>query len=259
MDVIILCGGQGTRLKKETEYKPKPMVEIGGKPILWHIMKTYSYYGFNRFILALGYRGNMIRDYFLNYDYYNADFTVNFGERKSVEMCSGNNELGWQVTLVETGDKVMTGARVKCCEKYVKSEDVMVTYGDGVADIDIKALAEFHKQHKKLGTLTGVRPPGRYGELTVEGDCITNFAEKVIPTTGGHINGGYMVFQKKFFEYLSMESSCTLEKEPLEILANQKELMVFRHDGYWQCMDTYRDYLLLQSVCNEGIPPWQIK
>jgi len=257
MDVIILCGGRGTRLKEETEYKPKPMVEIGGKPILWHIMRIYAHFGFKRFILALGYRGQVIRDYFLNYQCYNHDFTVKMGKQKDIQVhgCAGN--LDWEVTLAETGVDSMTGSRIKRCEKYVTGDQFMVTYGDGLADIDIAQLTKFHLSHNKIGTLTGVRPPGRYGELDIENNQIKNFEEKARPQgPAGDINGGFMVFNRKFMEYLSTDEQCVLEKAPLERLAQEGELMLYHHDGYWQCMDMYRDYLLLQETWQQGRAPW---
>jgi len=260
MKTIILCGGEGTRLKEETEYKPKPMVEIGGKPILWHIMKMYAHFGFKEFVLALGYKGNVIRDYFLNYEFYNNDFTITLGNHNDIAVHENSDETGWKVTLVETGVKTMTGSRIKQCERYIGEDNFMVTYGDGLADIDISKLVEYHKDHGKIGTLTGINPPSRFGELHVKENQVTEFSEKSkFEGTRGDINGGFMLFKTKFFDYLSADSGCILEREPLEKLARDRELMLHHHTGYWQCMDTYRDYLLLQETWNSGNAPWRFK
>jgi len=260
MKTIILCGGEGTRLKEETEYKPKPMVEIGGKPILWHIMKMYAHFGFKEFVLALGYKGNVIKDFFLNYEFYNNDFTITLGNHKDIAVHGNSDETGWKVTLVETGLKAMTGSRIKQCERYIGEDNFMVTYGDGLADIDISKLVEYHKDHGKIGTLTGINPPSRFGELHVKENQVTEFSEKSkLEGTRGDINGGFMLFKRKFFDYLSADSGCILEREPLEKLARDRELMLHHHTGYWQCMDTYRDYLLLQETWNSGNAPWEFK
>ncbi len=257
MKVIILCGGLGTRLKEETEYRPKPMVGIGGKPILWHIMKIYAHFGFNEFILALGYKGNVIRNFFLNYEFHSNDFTITLGNHKEIEVHGNTDESGWKVTLVETGEDTMTGARIKRCEKYVSGDNFMLTYGDGLANINISKLVQYHMSHKKIGTLTGVKPSGRYGELTIENNQVTKFREKNTPKDASNdINGGFMVFKKQFFDYLSSDSNCILEKDSLERLAQKRELMVYHHEDYWQCMDTYRDYLLLQETWKSGKVPW---
>jgi glucose-1-phosphate cytidylyltransferase len=260
MKTIILCGGEGTRLKEETEYKPKPMVEIGGKPILWHIMKMYAHFGFREFVLALGYKGNIIRDFFLNYEFYNNDFTITLGNHKDIVVHGNSDESGWEVTLVETGANAMTGSRIKQCERYIQETTFMVTYGDGLADMDVSKLVEYHMGHGKIGTLTGIKQPSRFGELVVEDKQVMKFTEKSRPEgRQGNINGGFMVFKRNFFDYLSKDSGCILERESLEKLAQDKELMVYHHDGYWQCMDTYRDYLLLQETWNSGNAPWQFE
>ena len=260
MKTIILCGGEGTRLKEETEYKPKPMVEIGGKPILWHIMKMYAHFGFKAFVLALGYKGNIIRDFFLNYEFYNNDFTITLGNHKDIVVHGNTDESGWEVTLVETSASAMTGSRIKQCEKYIEEDNFMVTYGDGLADIDILKLVEYHKDHGRIGTLTGINPPSRFGELHVKENQVIEFSEKSkLDGTRGNINGGFMLFKRKFFDYLSVDRGCILEREPLEKLAQDRELMVYHHDGYWQCMDTYRDYLLLQETWNGGNAPWHFE
>ncbi|MCK4448650.1 MAG: glucose-1-phosphate cytidylyltransferase [Candidatus Marinimicrobia bacterium] len=259
MPLIILCGGQGTRLKEETEYKPKPMVEIGGKPILWHIMKIYSYFGFNEFILALGFKGNVIRDYFLNYDFYSNDFTINIGNHKDIEIHGNSDEKNWKVTLVETGLETMTGARVKRCEKYINEDNFLLTYGDGLSNVNIKKIVNYHINHGKIGTLTGVKPPTRFGELVTKNNQVIKFKEKPkLEGLEGDINGGFMVFKKEFFNYLYIDSNCVLEGEPLEKLASDRQLMVFYHNDFWQCMDTYRDFLILREMWESNKAPWKL-
>lgn len=257
MQAVILCGGQGTRLREETEYKPKPMVTIGGKPILWHIMQIYAYHGVTEFILALGFKGHMIRDYFLNSDYYDNDFTISLGRQREVQVHrKETNGPDWKVTLVETGENAMTGARVKKCEPYVEGESFFLTYGDGLADVDINRSLEFHKAHKKLATLTGVRAPSRFGEIETKGNQVVTFREK---PRSSFVNGGFFVFNQKMFRYLSSEDTCVLEHGALEEAARDGELMMFPHEGFWQCMDTYRDYLLLNNLWAQGMAPWILK
>lgn len=254
--VVILCGGMGTRLREETEYKPKPLVEIGGKPILWHIMKIYAQHGFKDYVLCLGYKGNMIKEYFLNYEMLNNDFTVELGSKK-IQTHNSHSERGWQVTLAQTGDSAMTGARIKRVEKYINSDSFMLTYGDGVADIDISKLLEFHRSHGKIGTVTGVNPISKFGELLMEGQKVIRFNEKP-QINEGFINGGFFVFNKEFFEYLDDDDGCILEKEPLENLVKDDELMTYKHTGFWHCMDTYRDFLHLNNLWKSPNPPWKI-
>jgi glucose-1-phosphate cytidylyltransferase len=258
MKVIILCGGMGTRLKEETEYKPKPMVEIGGRPILWHIMKLYANYGFKDFILALGFKGDVIRNYFLNYQFYNNDITVHLGEKDSVEIIGNHEEHDWKVTLVETGQDSMTGYRVKLCERFVGEENFMLTYGDAVSNVEISKLIDFHKSHGRIGTVTGVYPPSRFGDLTVSGDIVKRFKEKPKIQDGQNpINGGFFIFKREFFSMIPSDPSCDLEREPLENLAKDAQLAVYKHHGFWQCMDTYRDYLLLNKLWMSN-PEWKI-
>ncbi len=258
MKTIILCGGMGTRLREETEYKPKPMVEIGGRPILWHIMKIYSYYGFNEFVLALGYKGNIIRDYFLNYYYYNNDITVQLGNEEKICVHNSHSEKDWKVTLVNTGQDSMTGYRVKLAGKYITEDMFMLTYGDAVSNVNIKELLEFHKKQNTIGTVTGVFPPSRFGDLKVNGDNITAFKEKAKVTTDERmINGGFFVFKKEFLDMIPGEPSIDLEKKPLEELVEKRELSVFRHKDFWQCMDTYRDYEYLNKLYLNR-PAWKI-
>ncbi|WP_321419182.1 glucose-1-phosphate cytidylyltransferase [uncultured Methanomethylovorans sp.] len=257
MKVVILCGGMGTRLREETEYKPKPMVEIGGHPILWHIMKTYSFYGFTDFVLCLGYKGDVIKDYFYNYKMRNNDFSINL-TTGDITLHDSKEENNWNVTLANTGLTSMTGARIKRVQKYIEDDTFMVTYGDGVTDLNISKLLEYHQKHGKVGTVTGVHPPSRYGELRLEGDCVTCFDEK--PETGvAPISGGYFVFNKEIFDYLDENESCVLEKSPLSNLAKDGQLKVYHHKGFWQCMDTYRDNLFLNDLWKSNMAPWKVK
>ncbi len=256
MKVVILCGGQGTRLREETEFKPKPMLEIGGMPIIWHIMKTYAYYGFNDFILCLGYKGEVIKEYFYNYEMLSNDFTVELGT-KNLKIHPRHAEKGWKITLVDTGVKSMTGARIKRIEKFIDSDTFMLTYGDGVTDLNIKDLIAFHKNHGKVGTVTGVFPPSRYGELLIHEDQVLSFKEKPKKQIDS-INGGYFVFDKKFLKYLKEDDNCVLEKEPLANLSSAGQLKVFSHKGFWQCMDTYRDYKYLNELWEKGKSPWKV-
>jgi glucose-1-phosphate cytidylyltransferase len=256
MKVVILCGGQGARLREETEYKPKPMVEIGGHPILWHIMKLYSAYGFKEFVLCLGYKGEVIKDYFYHYKTRNNDFTIELNSGK-INTHKKDNDSDWTITLVDTGVSAMTGARVKRVEKYIEGDKFILTYGDGVGDIDINKLLEFHEAHGKIGTLTGVSPPSRFGELSVDGNEVTSFREKP-KELDGIINGGFFVFNRKFFDYLSDNDGCYLEREPLANLADDNELNVYRHSGFWQCMDTYRDLQYLTELWKNGEAPWKV-
>lgn len=258
MKVIILCGGQGTRLREETEYKPKPMVEIGGKPILWHIMKMYSHYGYNEFVLALGYKGNLIRDYFLNYFYYNNDCTFELGNKDNIIVHGNHKEKDWKVTLAETGQDTMTGYRVKMCEKYIIEDRFMLTYGDAVANVNIRLLVEFHESHKKIGTVTGVFPPSRFGELVTSGDKVTTFNQQIVETEMKEpINGGFFVFNKEFFNFIHDDPTIDLEKIPINSIVTKNELRVYRHKGFWQCMDTYRDYQLLNNLWASN-PVWKV-
>lgn len=257
MKVVILCGGLGTRLKEETEYKPKPMVEIGGRPILWHIMKTYAHYGFREFILCLGYRGDIIKNYFYNYEIRSNDFTLTLGSGK-IKSHNSHDEAGWEITFAETGAASMTGSRIKQIEKYIDDDSFMLTYGDGVCNVDIKKLVEFHKSHGKIGTVTGVLPPSRFGELMIENNTVKTFTEKPQLHEGGHINGGYFVFKKEFFKYLNADSDSVFERAPLENLAKDNQLMMYSHEGFWQCMDTYRDFEYLNNLWMDNKAEWKV-
>lgn len=255
--VVILCGGLGTRLKEETEYKPKPMVEIGGKPILWHIMKIYAYHGFKDFILCLGYKGEIIKNYFCNYEILNNDFTVELGNHKNIEIHSHHKEEGLRITLADTGERALKGARIKKIEKYVKGNTLMLTYGDGVADINLNDLLSFHKKHGRIGTVTGVRPPSRFGELVVRNNKVISFTEKP-QVSEGLINGGFFVFSRKIFDYLSEDDDCDFEVGPLERLASDDELIVYELERNWACMDTLRDMEYLNKLWKESKAFWKI-
>jgi glucose-1-phosphate cytidylyltransferase len=257
MKVVILAGGLGTRLREETEYRPKPMVQIGSRPILWHIMKIYDHYGFHDFVICLGYKGTMIKDYFLNYEIMNSDFTVNLGNRQNIHLHNDHTERDWNVTLAETGEKSQTGARVKKIEKYIDGETFMLTYGDAVADIDISRLLAFHQSHGRIGTVTGIHAASRFGELSIESERVKRFNEKP-QTLGGYVSGGFFVFNKDFFSYLNERDTCILEKEPIERLAADGELMMYPHEGFWQCCDTYREMEILNNLWDQSTPPWKI-
>jgi glucose-1-phosphate cytidylyltransferase len=257
MKVIILCGGMGTRLREETEYKPKPMVEIGGRPILWHIMKHYSYYGYNDFILALGYKGDVIRNYFLNYYKYNRDFTVDLSTGDVVIENEGSKN-NWKVTLVETGDESMTGYRTKLAGKYINEERFMLTYGDAVATVDIQALVNFHFKKNTVGTVTGVYPPSRFGDLVIKGDMVSQFKQQLKDVeTQQPINGGYFVFKKEFLELIPDDPTIDLEKLPIDTIVSSGNLSVFHHKGFWHSMDTFRDNQQLNKMWKEN-PVWKL-
>jgi glucose-1-phosphate cytidylyltransferase len=252
--VVILCGGMGMRLKEETEFRPKPLVEIGDRPILWHIMQSYAADDFERFVLCLGFRGDAIKSYFVNYHLTAGDVEVTLGGKPQVRVLGNDLFEDWQITLADTGLKTMTGGRIKRIQKYIDTDYFMLTYGDAVSDVDISQLYDFHRRHGRIGTVTGVRPPSRFGELEVDGGRVTCFAEK--PVQGGLINGGFFVFDRRIFDYVSVQENCVFEQEPLERLASDGELMVYRHDGFWQCMDTMRDVMLLRALEETGERPW---
>ncbi len=255
MKVAILCGGLGTRLREETEFRPKPLVEVGGRPILWHIMKLYAHYGFREFVLCLGYKGSMIKEYFLNYEAMNNDFTICLGRNSRVSYCHSHTEQNFQVTLADTGEQTMTGGRIRRVEKYIHDETFMATYGDGVSDIDIDRLLDFHWNHGKLATVTTFRPCSRFGILDIQENQVMNFAEK--PQSGGWASAGYFVFNRRVFDYLDGDA-CILEQEPLERLAREGQLMSYQHDGFFHAMDTYREFQLLNSLWSSGDAPWKL-
>ncbi len=252
--VVLLAGGLGTRLREETEVKPKPMVEIGGRPILWHIMKSYSSYGFHEFVICLGYKGDYIKDFFVNYRLRQHSLTVDLTTGQ-VETHDHEPQEPWQVHLLDTGDATLTGGRVRRAAEYLGRRRFMVTYGDGVSDIDIGQLLAFHQAHGKLATISAVRPPARFGGLTMDGDVVLSFDEK--PQVGeGWINGGFMVFEPEIADYIQ-EDSTILERFPLEKLAEDGQLAAYKHDSFWQCVDTVRDLALLRETWDNGAPPWR--
>jgi len=253
--VVILCGGKGTRMREETEFKPKPLVEIGGMPILWHIMKIYSNYGFNDFVLCLGYKGNMIKEYFMNFEWFANDFTLHMGKGKREITTHAHSMEKWNITFADTGEDTDTGGRVKKIEKYIDEDTFLLTYGDGVADVNISNLLEFHRSKGKIATVTGTKPTSRFGVLEVDDSGIANsFAEK--PATNGLINGGFGVFNREIFNYLTEDSN--FEKDCLQKLAKNKEVAVYWHDGFWQCMDTYKEVEEFNKQWNLNNRPWVV-
>ncbi|MCH9711771.1 MAG: glucose-1-phosphate cytidylyltransferase [Proteobacteria bacterium] len=253
MKVIILAGGFGTRLSEYTESIPKPMVTVGGKPILWHIMNTYSKFEHKNFYIALGYRAEVIKEYFLNYRILNSDFTVDLSNGNVVAL--QQDAVDWNITLVDTGLNSMTGGRVKRMRDFIGDESFLLTYGDGVADIDLDALIKFHKSHGKMVTVSAVHPGARFGELDINNNVVTSFQEKP-QVSQGWINGGYFVIEPKFFDLIEGDDTI-LEKTPLEQAARMGELMSYQHDGFWQCMDTKRDRDSLEDLWETGCAPWK--
>lgn len=259
MKVIILCGGKGTRLREETEYRPKPMVMIGGRPMLWHIMKYYAHFGHKEFILCLGYRGGMIKDFFKNYLWNTCDVTMTLGKTPNVQYHTSHEEEDWTVTLAETGEETMTGERIRRIRPYIaEGEDFLLTYGDGLSDVDISRSIQCHKEAGRICTLTAVHPASRFGTLDISGDgAIREFAEKP-QLTQSYVNGGFMICKPQLFEYLEGHENPILEKEPLSQLAVDGQLNAFLHDGWWQSMDTYRESQLLNQLWKEGGAPWKL-
>lgn len=259
MKVVILCGGLGTRLREETEYRPKPMVNVGNHPILWHIMKIYSHYGFNDFILALGYKGEMIKDYFYHYELNSSAISIKLSHPREISIHEPHDEVGWKITLVDTGQNTLKGGRIKRAEKYVEDDTFLLTYGDGVADIDINALLRFHRSHGKTATLTGISPVAQFGELKLEGEQVKSFQEKPDKTQiEGLVSGGFFVCNRNIFDYLTEDENCDFEFGALEQLATEGELMVYKHAGFWACMDTIRDMEYLNKLWNENKAFWKI-
>ena len=255
MKVVILCGGFGTRIRDVKDDIPKPMISIGRFPILWHIMKYYASFGHREFILCLGYKSTVIKDFFLNYDAHTKDFTIELGRKDGISFHTVHDELDWKVTLAETGLDAMTGCRIKRIQKYIGNENFMLTYGDGVGDIDLDSLSRFHQQHGRVLTVSGVRPPGRFGELVHADGVITEFNEKP-QAAGGRISGGFFVARPDIFDYLIDDEKLVFEQEPIRNLVNDSQLMVFEHDGFWLPMDTSREYQLLNSLYAKGDAPW---
>ncbi len=259
MKVVILCGGKGTRLREETEFRPKPMLPIGDRPILWHIMKTYSHYGFNEFILCLGYKGEMIKEYFRNYLWNICDTTLSLGVDPSVKFHTRHDEEDWQVTLADTGAEALTGERIFRIREYLGTdEDFLLTYGDGVGNIDIPASIEAHHSSGKICTITAVHPPGRFGELSMDQDsAISGFNEKP-QTETGYINGGYMVCSTSIFKYLEKDPAVMLEQQPLRLIAAEGKMGAYKHRGFWQPMDTFQEFTLLNDLWRENRAPWKV-
>ena len=257
MKVIILCGGTGTRLKEETEYKPKPMVHIGSQPILWHIMKIYASYGYNEFILALGYKADYIKDYFLNQKAFTSDFSLDTRNHQTKFHLDDRQEVdNFKITFVDTGLETQPGERILLCRNYIPDKDkyFMVTYGDGVADIDVSALVKFHKKQKKIGTITGIHPKFKFGIVKIKEDnMVSEFSEK--PIMSDWVNGGYMIFDKRFFEY---QKPGELEHEALKRLAKINQLSLYKHTGFWYAVDTHKEYEDLNKIWATGIAPWKV-
>lgn len=256
MKVVILAGGLGTRLREETEFRPKSLVDVGGRPILWHIMKLFAHYGFKDFVLCLGYRGNMIKEYFLNYEAMNNDFTISLGRQSQIIYHDAHGEQDFRVTLADTGLETMTGGRVKQIEKHIRDDTFMVTYGDGVSDLDVRALVDFHHAHGRLATVTTAQPTSRFGVLDLDdAGKVLSFAEK--PKLDSWVSAGFFVFNHRVFEYLGGDDY-VLECEPLERLATEGQLMSYRHQGFFFAMDTYREYKHLNELWNNGKAPWKV-
>jgi len=256
MKVVILCGGLGTRLREETEYRPKPMVPIGGRPILWHIMKYYAHHGHKDFILCLGYKGEVIKDYFRNYHWNTSDVTLKLGRNPEIRYHNTHDEEDWTVTLLDTGAETQTGGRLRRALAHVPDETFLFTYGDGLTDSDINASVRFHQQHGKLATLTAVRPSGRFGELAMDGHTITGFREKP-EQERTFINGGFFVLNRRITDYLDGDG-CVFERSPMERLTRESELQAYQHQGFWQCMDTYREQQILDKLYLDGHAPWKV-
>ena len=255
MQVVILCGGLGTRIRDVSEDIPKPMIPIGGRPILWHIMKGYARHGITDFVLCLGYKSWSIKRYFLDYQLANSDFTIGLSAPENVELHGRGPSENWRITFAETGLDAMTGCRVKRIEKYINGDTFMVTYGDGVADVDLTALLEFHYEHGRIGTVTTVQPPGRFGEIDLNGESVAQFNEKPL-TAPGWVSGGFFVFDRRFFDRMEDDPGLYLERRPLMSLAHDGELMAYRHRGFWHPMDSSRDYSYLNDLHDAGNAPW---
>ena len=256
MKVVILAGGLGTRISEESQFKPKPMIEIGGKPILWHIMKEYSYYGFNEFVICAGYKQHVIKEWFADYFLHNSDVTFDYTNGRNEMTVHNTNIENWKVTVVDTGLSTMTGGRIKRIQKYIGNETFMMTYGDGVCDVDISKLAEFHKSHGKIATLTAVMLEQQKGILDIGGDnAVKSFREKNL-SDGAHINAGYMVLEPSVFELIKGDET-VFEKEPMEQLVRMGELMSYSHKGFWQCMDNVREMNMLEQLYAKGVAPWK--
>lgn len=251
--VLILCGGMGTRLREETEYKPKPLVEIGGMPILWHIMKHFSQAGFDDFVLALGYKGHMIKEYFMNFEWMSNDFVLNLRSREERVTCMAHRPENWRITFADTGQATLTGGRLARARKYLDGDMFLATYGDGLSNVDLAALLAFHRQHNRIATLTGVHPSSPFGVIEAEDGLVRSFKEK--PRLDGMINGGFFVFDRRMFDYI--EGDEALEETPLRRLAAEGQLAVYEHHDFWACMDTFKDVERLNAMWNRGERPWK--
>lgn len=256
MQVVILCGGLGTRLREETEFRPKPMVPIGGRPILWHIMKLYAHYGHKDFVLCLGYKGEIIKDYFRNYHWNTSDVTLKLGARPQITYHNTHDEEDWTVTLLDTGAETQTGGRLSRALKHIKDDTFLLTYGDGVTDSNINASIEFHREHGGVATVTAVNATGRFGEMLMEGDQVTSFHEKP-DRESAFISGGFFVLNKRVGEFLDGDS-CVFERSPMQTLSKKGLLHAYRHHGFWQCMDTFREQELLSKLWQSGQAPWKL-
>ncbi len=255
MQCVILCGGLGTRLREETEYHPKPLVKIGNMPILWHIMKIYSHYGIKEFILSLGYKGEMIKEFFVNYKYFHNDFSLNLKTHKANIMSDGEKIENWNIVFADTGIETSTGGRITRVKKYTKDNEplFLATYGDGVANVNIRKLIEFHRRNNKIATLTAVHPVSKYGVIEIKGSLARSFAQK--PSLEGYINGGFFVFKKDVFDYLDDEM---MLEDVFPLLAKENQLAVYQHNDFWHCMDTYKDYQVLNKMWETGKAEWKI-
>lgn len=259
MKAVILCGGKGTRIQEASEILPKPLLPIGGLPVLWHIMKLYSHYGITEFILCLGFRGWKIKEFFMNLGAMTHDIVVTTGKNPSMQVLNGAEEAEWKITLADTGEEAMTGARLWKVKKYLQGDDhFCLTYGDGVSDVNLRELIDYHLGHNSVGTVTGVRTASRFGELHDVDNVVTEFNEKR-SVTAGLISGGYMVFDnKRVWDYLWSDDNMVFEKEPLPAMTKDKQLRVYKHDGFWQAMDTMREYNMLNEMWNSGEAPWKV-
>ena len=255
MKVVLLAGGFGTRISEESRFKPKPMIEIGGQPILWHIMKEYAHWGVNEFIVCAGYKQHVIKEYFADYFLHTSDVTFDFSQGDKLIVHQQHAEP-WKVTVVDTGLNTMTGGRIKRIAPYVNNETFMLTYGDGVSDVPMDKVLAFHKSHGKICTMTAVKPEGRFGILDLKGDCIASFREKSKQDVG-YINGGYMIVEPEIFKYIAGDET-TFEREPLETIANEGQLMAYKYNGFWQCMDTMRDRQKLEELWDARKAPWKV-
>ncbi|MEI8341637.1 MAG: glucose-1-phosphate cytidylyltransferase [Verrucomicrobiota bacterium] len=256
MKVVILCGGLGTRLREETEFRPKPMVPVGGRPMLWHIMKTYASYGHKDFILCLGYKGEMIKEFFRNYQWNTSDVTLRLGRVPEIQYHTQHDEEDWTVTLLDTGETTQTGGRLRRALPYIEDEDFLFTYGDGLINSDINESIRFHQKHGKLATVTAVHPSGRFGEMQLKGETVEAFNEKP-EVEAGFINGGFFVLNRKIGDYLKEDASI-LEQQALPQLSSEGQLCAFQHTGFWQCMDTFREQQILEKMWQSGAAPWKV-